>query len=723
MDGLAALANSRASLEGKPYRFLPRVFIINDGKVTPPTFVGSITGWAQASLNRLAGIQVGDVVVNIRRPQDNLGFKKRYGDIYRLDRLPTGGVLKTVATDWTSLRGANPAWRTVHDTIERDSNEITNPLSADFGYGLLTAGTIADGTVIVIVDQGQAATQGPPANWNLNNLVPVIQVRRGGGWHSNPGWCSELNRLRFALGRRFNASDQTVQPGGFSFKASRIVSEPYMVGSPIAPTSTVDPDRAPLITGDFPMGSPLDSKDLEIWYTSGLQIRWKRAITPYISYAPDGALWRTGFSSQASGGKVSGTWVTTPFAVYNGAGTHYLGAPVNNLHFTLTGTLKNRANVRLGHFGASEFHYVIEFDGGDIGPGDWWLSYTLTVDETIGGDTGCHFDQIPDGKFYTSTLARPGGGFFDDFLTMNMDYPDSGTPTPALHTKLSLSRKSFAGETVVTTRLAGAAITADKPIINGENLGDAKYWGDVDGNPGPLERVAFIAKGGPIGVSSGLGDGTMMEPTGRLFAPHQFDYVPPAGELVAQGRPGIYKRVVSTQSRGPILFPNADGQHTDNVPRSALCRAYPTMRDPVPADKYVAFAAGQGYGQIIAISAIRPREDLSTIVTDLDALQVQVGCYRNDVFEVLATVQIPHGKASGKWEPAAGQAGIPVFEFYPLVVKCSADVMVYPLWFQANRNNGLGNGTLQEASFGTAVAPPIMANHYNDTVTLLNLIA
>jgi hypothetical protein len=700
MDGLAALANSKAALEGKPFRFLPRFFVINDGKVTPGE-------WSRSSRNRLAGIQVGDLVVNIRRPQDNIGAKKRYGDIYQLVRAPVGGILNTTAADWASVRAG---YRTVHDVAERDSNEITNPLDANFGYGLLTAGNIADGTVVFIVDGGAAATQGTPSNWNLNNLRPAIQVRRSGGWHANPGWCSELSRLRFALGRRFNAVDQVVSPGGFAFKGSTIISEPYMFRSPGPPTGTVDPNRAPLITGDFAIDSPEGYKDLQVYYTDGLQISWKHAITPYISYVPNGSSWQSGFSIVGAGGKIKGSWKTSEFAVSNGAGVS-LGQPAANLHFTLNGPLKARAiNVRL--VGA---RFVVDFDEGDIGAGDQWLSYTLTVDPVIGANSGCHFDPVPDGKFYEGGFSFP--------VTLNQSYPDAGGPAPGLHTTRGINLKSFAGISLSTTRLPGAPVTADKPIVAGENVGDAKFWGDVAVPAPEGARIAFIARRRPVGVSSGFGDGTMMEPAGRLFAPHQFDYVPPAGELVAPGRPGIYKRVVSTQSRGPILFPNADGQHTDNVPRSALCRAYPTMRDPVPADKYVAFAAGQGYGQIIAISAIRPREDLSTIVTDLDAVQVQVGCYRNGVFVVLATVQIPHGKASAKWEPASGQPGIPVFEFYPLVARCSENVIVYPLWFSAGPvDNGLGDGTLHEAVFGSAVAPPIMAAHYNDTVTLLNVI-
>lgn len=722
LDALALKANGKAALEGRPYQFMPRIFYINDSLNLPP--------WSSKSRERLAGIQVGDVVVNIRRPLGNIALKQRYADIYKLNRA-ISNVQATVAADWVSLRSATPAWRIVHDFGERDSNEITNPADPNFGYGLLTAGNIADGTIIIVVIgplQGDE-TQGNPDNWNFNNLAPAVEVRRSGTWHYCPGWLSELNRMRFAIGRKFSSVDPNVVNGPTfgpfgAIKASALISKVWALDSgpsDLASYLFVAAGIPPFATA--PVGG-WQFKDVEFWHTQTADVLWIREIRPKLTFVDlGGGFFRTGFVSDISpAGSVMGELYTndlTVFGTKDGFEFPILDTTGTGIHVTVTGTLKPYCTVQLaapsgGGRGTAKFKAA--FNGAALPPGEWWLSVSVTVDSTIGPYTNCRLVFFPDLKFHDFQTTQDGSLNFRIYK----EYSGSA-PAKALHTSKEIGRRSFAGENVQTSRLPGSIPDADNPIVAGENSGNAYYRAVVPVGQSSITQT--LARSWPLGSVSEV---TGMDTGGRQFAPHQHDLVPPVNELVRSGS-GQFTQSVADPVRGPTY---GNARLFNHQP---LAKVYPVVKDPLPIEQYVPFTNEGAKGQIIEVIAVRKgvENDSGTAVLEDNpegSIDVEVGCYRNGVFTRLIMVQIAAGQNVGIWraDHDAGIPVVPVFEFYPLVVKCDEDVMVYPRWFGAQRDFGLGDGTLAESGNNLTmlkpIAPLLMADHFNETEALLNLI-
>lgn len=763
MNTLASSANGKSTLEGKPYQFLfLKLWIIND-PVDSPNLASSSPIWSAATRDLLSGIQVGDIVANVSRPASNFARGKEYGPILRLKTLPATTNVQTglIGTVFESLRFQTPQWRSVQDFTERDAIYDTRQTigagqpNPNLGYGLLNGdpsrppgpsnGTLPDGTIIIVFEGpfigGPLSL--PKSAWDLNTINPVIEVRRDGLFKYYLGMLSELNRMRHCIGRQLNAVDQTVSLGGFAANGSACVSKRYIYANAF-------PSGGVLVCGPNSFSRiPLQMKDIDVTYPANLgATNWKRSIVIYCedqfddpnissSNAWDGTGWRWGFSSQVStGGILTGKIFTVTFAVYDDA----VGVRNTNADFTETGTVfkwtksgtlapyitvTRRDGVNVSRW------YEISFDTGvtTLGSGDWWLqlkfeclgAYHFNATESLDRSQRTNSPTVnpkicyarmhravvvpdfPSGfTFYPSTDISP---------RLVTDYADPTADEDALHTTQTIKRVSFPGN-YTTSRLPQGSPNSFSAYKNGENLGVIQFIATVTGGTHAHETGV----GHPLGASSDVGDGTVMD---QGFAPHQYDSVPLVGELVTSPSPGVFRQSVAKHNRQPYAF----------ALRQIHLATYPVVYDPFTIGSYVAFNSNPGFGQIVQIVATRIPQLENTV--GAGAVTVQAGVYRSGSFVQLASFTIPDGSNYGLWNPVDPNPGIEVFEFFPLVIKCASSVAAYAKWFHPARSPypGLGDGSLGEPT-GTAMplnktvpcSLPVNPDHYIDTVAALALI-
>lgn len=706
IDALATAANGKANLEGKPYTFLPRRWIIKTPSVPardfPPGWPGQGTSgvWDKAALSRLAGLQVGDVVINLK--SGKFPFKCTVLPTVNPDGSWTGG-------SWIDLRNApgfgKPRWFIVNDLTERDA-----------------LGAVEDGAVCFIINN-------QPADLSIAGYF--VEVRQGGQWRFYRGWSGELSRLRYAIGRGI-----TVQPGGIRLPYSALVAERYQGDS-------FGGFPAWVVNAPTPIGTPLPDvatvNKLEFFWPDPAQVSFTRVMILPWTHAPAGSTWKTGFKANISpGGRLDGYWGSSPFSLAQNDPQNPVPFGPESFRAQLSGPLA--AYVTDISISSFDGRLICHFQSDNFAPGADQETY---IQWNFAPPPGTHWVQPPDGKFYR--IFRVDGL---DNLILATVYPDASEASGGLHSKRSIRKRDFRTDSSFAGPLTGSNLpnqyynSGPGAVAPGANFATVSYVPTI-GGADAYTRLLTTQKGMPIGTANDGGDGTEMDAYRVQFALKQFDYVPSAANLVTQGKKGQYSRTPATQSRGPNLFPNgADlfppqnhNPTQDNLPHACACKVYPTVPDSIDAASYVAFSTQPGRGQIIRIVAVRiPKEDKNGLAalpeSPAGQVDVQVGCLRNGAFVQLAAFSIAAGSNYGVWNRPADNAGILVFEFYPLVVRCMQKVEVYPLWFNAALKSGLGDTSLLQItgpnfatnSF-TAVCPPIGPDHYNETSALLGLIS